>query len=66
MTRSGLLHRPGLGPEDLPDEGEMGFTYEQLDEYLTTGQAPEAVGERIDALAQASAHKRALPPIPTF
>ena len=50
----------------MPDEGEMGFTYEQLDEYLTTGQAPEAVGERIDALAQASAHKRALPPIPTF
>ncbi len=48
------------------DEGEMGVTYEQLDEYLSTGRAPEAVSKRIDALVQASAHKRALPPIPTF
>jgi NAD+ synthase len=52
--------------EGQTDEGEMGFTYEQLDEYLTTGRAPEAVGKRIDALIEASAHKRALPPTPAF
>jgi NAD+ synthase len=52
--------------EGQTDEGEMGVTYDQLDEYLSTGQAPEAVRKRIDALMHASDHKRALPPIPTF
>lgn len=47
------------------DEGEMGFTYEELENHLT-GRAPvaPAVAERIEALARASDHKRALPPMP--
>lgn len=48
------------------DEGEMGFTYADLENYLTKG--PEmvrpALGLRIERLARASDHKRALPPMP--
>ena len=48
------------------DEGEMGFTYAELERYLTDG--PDAVspalGMRIERLARASDHKRALPPMP--
>jgi NAD+ synthase len=48
------------------DEGEMGFTYADLESYLTKGPgavAP-AVASRIEQLAQASDHKRALAPMP--
>jgi NAD+ synthase len=48
------------------DEGEMGFTYAELERYLTQG--PDAVspalGLRIERLARGSDHKRALPPMP--
>lgn len=48
------------------DEGEMGFTYADLENYLTKG--PEtvspALGLRIERLARSSDHKRALPPLP--
>ena len=47
------------------DEGEMGFTYDELERYLTEG--PDGVDPRvagaIDRLSRASGHKRALPPI---
>jgi NAD+ synthase len=48
------------------DEAEMGFTYAELESYLTTGPAavPPAVAHRIERLARASDHKRALPPMP--
>jgi len=47
------------------DEGEMGFTYEDLENHLS-GRGPVApeVAQRIDRLARASDHKRALPPMP--
>jgi NAD+ synthase len=48
------------------DEEEMGFTYADLEKYLTSG--PDAVSPalamRIERLVRASDHKRALPPIP--
>ncbi|MBA2301750.1 MAG: NAD(+) synthase [Acidobacteria bacterium] len=48
------------------DEDEMGFTYADLEGYLTRG--PETIsdvlGLRIERLARASDHKRALPPMP--
>jgi NAD+ synthase len=47
------------------DEGEMGFTYDDLEKYLTEGAegvAP-ALAMRIERLARASGHKRSLPPI---
>ena len=48
------------------DEGEMGFTYDELERYLTRGpgSVDEAVAARIDGLARGSEHKRALPPTP--
>ena len=48
------------------DEGEMGFTYAELERYLTDGPAAvsPALGLRIERLARASDHKRALPPMP--
>jgi len=48
------------------DEGEMGLTYKELDQYLATGQASEKVRKKVDAMAQASAHKRAPPATPPF
>jgi NAD+ synthase len=49
------------------DEAEMGFTYADLERYLTTG--PEAVAPalalRIERLVRASDHKRAGAPIPS-
>jgi NAD+ synthase len=48
------------------DESEMGFTYAELENYLTKG--PETVSPalamRIERLARASEHKRSLAPTP--
>ena len=48
------------------DEAEMGFTYAELENYLTTGPAavPPAIADRIGRLARASNHKRTTPPMP--
>ncbi|MEN3340026.1 MAG: synthase [Acidobacteriota bacterium] len=50
------------------DEQEMGFTYADLERYVTEG--PDAVSPalamRIERLVRASDHKRALAPIPDF
>jgi NAD+ synthase len=48
------------------DEGEMGFTYAELESYLTGGPStvPARVSSQIERLARASDHKRALPPMP--
>jgi NAD+ synthase len=50
------------------DEQEMGFTYTDLERYVTEG--PDAVSPalamRIERLVRVSDHKRALPPIPDF
>jgi NAD+ synthase len=40
------------------DEKEMGFTYEQLDNYILTGEADPAVKAKILKMQQASEHKR--------
>jgi NAD+ synthase len=45
------------------DEGEMGFTYAELERYLNerpSGLAPELVA-KIERLARTSEHKRHLP-----
>ena len=47
------------------DEGDMGFTYETLDEYLSSGKiSDEKAKERIDVMRRRSEHKRK--PIPIF
>jgi NAD+ synthase len=45
------------------DEGEIGLTYADIDEYLRDGQVAPNVRARIEALRDASAHKRTLPKI---
>lgn len=47
------------------DEAEMGFTYDDLEAYLTRGAdaVSKATADRIEQLRRASDHKRALPPI---
>jgi len=47
------------------DESEMGFTYEDLETFLTSGptSVAESTAARIEKLITASHHKRALPPI---
>jgi NAD+ synthase len=48
------------------DEGEMGFTYAELEAYLQGGTravAP-AVALKIERLARTSEHKRSMPPMP--
>jgi NAD+ synthase len=55
----------GLWPGQT-DEGEMGFTYEVLDNYILTGKAPAELKTRIDGMNAGSAHKRVAPPIPDF
>lgn len=48
------------------DEGEMGFSYADLENYLAQGPSAvaPAVALRIERLVRASEHKRALPPTP--
>ena len=51
--------------EGQTDEGDMGFSYDTLDEYLTTGSInDEKARERIDVMRRRSEHKRK--PIPIF
>ncbi len=60
-----ILKAPTAGLwQDQTDEGEMGFTYDQLDEYIMTGSADAAVKDRIDRMHKGSRHKFALPPSP--
>lgn len=60
-----LAHRvPTAGLfEGQTDEGEMGVTYKDLDNYLLGGKVEKTVEERIEHLHRISEHKRA--PIPT-
>ncbi|TCS78769.1 NAD(+) synthase [Tepidibacillus fermentans] len=44
------------------DEQEMGFTYEDLDRYLLTGEGKPEVIEKIEHLHRISEHKRTLMP----
>jgi NAD+ synthase len=48
------------------DEGEMGFTYADLEKYLDDGAASvaPALATKIERLVRASEHKRHLPPSP--
>ncbi len=45
------------------DETEMGFSYEALDRYILTGDAPEELKRKIEAMKAAAYHKRNIPPI---
>ena len=45
------------------DEGEMGFTYDDLDKYLQGVSIDKTIEKKINKLIKNSEHKRHLPPI---
>jgi len=49
--------------EGQTDEGELGFSYDELDRFLLTGEASDEVKRKIESRMAASEHKRSLPPI---
>ena len=48
------------------DEGEMGLTYQDLDNYLTIGRATAEIKNKIETMMAKAQHKRIMPPIPDF
>ena len=52
--------------EGQTDEGELGFSYDELDRYLATGEATAELKKKIKSMIAASEHKRQLPPIASF
>jgi len=48
------------------DEGELGLSYEELDQYLVTGQVSIGLRQKIEPMIAASAHKRLPPPVASF
>ncbi|MBQ7545139.1 MAG: NAD(+) synthase [Synergistaceae bacterium] len=61
-----ITKAPSAGLYDgQTDEGDMGFTYDVLDEYLASGRIDDPKAkERIDVMRRRSEHKRK--PIPIF
>jgi len=55
----------GLWPGQT-DEADLGFSYEELDRYLVTGQASDEVRGSIESMMAAGGHKRLPLPVPTF
>ena len=52
--------------EGQTDEDELGLSYEELDRYLNSGEAPDGVRRKIESMIAASEHKRQPPPVPDF
>ncbi|KUK83135.1 MAG: NH(3)-dependent NAD(+) synthetase, partial [Microgenomates bacterium 39_6] len=50
--------------EGQTDEGEMGTTYDMVDDYLEGKDIPERDRKIIERLHARSEHKRKLPPSP--
>ncbi len=48
------------------DEGEMGITYAELDDYLLGREIDKKVKETIDKMIKGAEHKKKLPPFPDF
>lgn len=55
----------GLWPGQT-DEGEMGITYAELDRYLTSGEAPRLLRQKLEVMIASGEHKRRPPPLPDF
>jgi len=52
--------------EGQTDEGELGFSYDELERYLASGEAAAEIKKRIESMVAASEHKRQPPPIASF
>ena len=55
----------GLWPGQT-DEDDLGFSYDELDRYVLTGEAPDRIREKIRAMVATAGHKHAPPPSPDF
>jgi NAD+ synthase len=49
--------------EGQTDEGEMGFSYDELDRYLASGEAPATLKKKFKDKITAAEHKRQPPPL---
>ena len=63
-----IIDKPPSGGlwQGQTDEGELGFSYEELDHYLITGEASNELREKIESMIAASNHKRLPPPVANF
>jgi len=52
--------------EGQTDEDELGFSYEELDRYLLTGEATDELKKKIESMIANSNHKRQPPPVAKF
>ena len=52
--------------EGQTDEGEFGFSYDELDHYLVTGEASNELKAKIEPKIAAARHKCQLPPVAGF
>lgn len=52
--------------EGQTDEDDLGFTYDQLDSFLLTGNTDAAVRQRIESMMAGSGHKTQSVPLPPF
>ena len=50
--------------EGQTDEGELGFSYDELDRYLASGEASASLKEKFKAIIASAEHKRQPPPVP--
>jgi NAD+ synthase len=50
--------------EGQTDEGELGFSYDDLDRYLVGGEGSEALAKRVEELRHKNAHKLRIPKLP--
>lgn len=50
--------------EGQTDEGDLGMSYREIDNYLVTGEADKRIKYKIDSMIDRCAHKRYLPSIP--
>ncbi len=48
------------------DEGELGFSYDELDRYLISGEASDEVRRKVEPMMAAGSHKRQPSPMPPF
>jgi len=48
------------------DEGELGFSHDELGHYLITGEASNELRERIESMIATNSHKRLPPPVASF
>ena len=55
----------GLWPGQT-DEGDLGFSYEELDRYLVAGEASGELRGKIESMIAGCAHKRQLPQVADF